>query len=62
MPEHRWDWFFKYEKHTSERHYIENNEYLAETVDERRLNMTYSEILNEIENQEINPNDLGLKM
>lgn len=43
-------------------HFYENAEYLDETVDERKLNMNYIEILNKIENREINPNNLGVKM
>lgn len=56
------DFFFRYEKHSTLRHFFEYEEYLVETVDERRLNLTYTEILDKIEVGEIKPNDLGMKM
>lgn len=53
---------FRYEMHNREKYFYENAEYLDETVDERKLNLTYIEILNEIENGKINPHNLGVKM
>jgi len=54
--------FFRYKKHTITKHLFSHNEYLDITVDERRLNLSYTEILQRIENGMIDPNHLGMKM
>jgi len=54
--------FFGYEKHTSDKYYYEDAEFMEETVDERRLNLTYVEILKKIDTGMIHIEELGPKM
>lgn len=54
--------YYKYSKNTIEKEFFENEEYLEFSIDERRLNLTYSEILRQMESGKISPSTLGLKM
>jgi hypothetical protein len=51
-----------YKKHTTKRLQLNFTEYLDMTIDERKFNLSYSEILKQIEGGKIDPNQLGLKM
>lgn len=53
---------FRYEKFTAEKYFYEDEEFLEQTVDERKLNLSYIEILNKIDTGGINIKDLGVKM
>jgi hypothetical protein len=52
----------KYEKHTAKKIRLNYTEYLGMTVDERKFNLSYWEILKQIEGGKIDPNQLGMKM
>lgn len=54
--------YFRYDKHTRQRHEYTIEEYLRLTEDERRLNLSYNEILRKIDDGEINPESLGINM
>ena len=54
--------FNRFEKHSSLRYFYESEEFEAETVDERRLGLSYVKILNKIDSGEILIDDLGSKM
>jgi hypothetical protein len=56
------DKYHRFERHTGRRYYYEDEEYFNETIDEELTQMSYLDVLDKIENFEINPKDLGLKM
>lgn len=54
--------YLKYEKHTFSQYVYNYEEYLQQSIDERKFNLTYIEILNRIEDGRIDSRILGLKM
>jgi hypothetical protein len=49
-------------KHIGKKIFLSEKEYLDTTVDERKFNLSYSEVLQQIEKGSIDPNQFGLKM
>jgi hypothetical protein len=56
------DRYFRFEKHTMEKYFYENAEFLADSEDEQKFGFDYVEILKKIELGKIDPNNLGPKM
>lgn len=54
--------FYRYEKHKGIRYYYENEEYANEISGEQKIMLNYTDILDKIDNHEINPKDLEIKM
>ncbi|CAG9811153.1 unnamed protein product [Chironomus riparius] len=55
--------YYKYEKHSIEEYFLENEEYLQETEDERKFgNISYVEFLDRIDNGSIKPKKLAIKL
>lgn len=60
MPEE--DKYYRYEKNTLLRYFLEDSEFFNETLDEAKYGFDYIEVLRKIGSGKINANDLGVKM